>query len=108
MFNFPGKRRGQPRRNTMKHLKILGLMAIAAMAVMAFTAASASATTLAIGGVTKNEAITLKSSLKSGTSAILKDEFGTTTDTCTTSTVEGKTTTFTGTAVSGPLSSLTF
>jgi hypothetical protein len=92
----------------MKHLKILGLMAVAAMAVMAFTAASASATTLEIGGVAKNEAITLKSSLKTGTSAILKDEFGTTTDTCTTSTVEGKTSTFTGAAVSGPISSLTF
>jgi hypothetical protein len=92
----------------MKQLKILGLMAVAAMAVMAFAAASASATTLSIGGVAKNEAITIKSSLKTGTSALLKDEFGTTTDTCTTSTVEGKTSTFTGTAVGGPISSLTF
>jgi hypothetical protein len=92
----------------MKHLKILGLMAVAAMAVMAFTAASASATTLAIGATKQTGAVTIKSSLKTGTSAILKDEFGTTTDTCTTSTVEGKTSTFTGAAVSGPISSLTF
>jgi hypothetical protein len=93
----------------MKHLKILGLMALTAMAVMAFGAASASATTLEIGGVAQNKSVTIESTLASGTSAILKDEFGTTTDTCTSSTVKGSTVSpFTGTTVGGTVSSLTF
>jgi hypothetical protein len=92
----------------MKYLKILGLAAVAAMALMAF-AASASATTLEINGTAQNRAVTLTSTLKSGTSAILKDEFGTTTDTCTTSEVKGATASpFTGATVGGTISSLTF
>jgi hypothetical protein len=99
----------------MKYLKILGLAAVAAMALMAF-AASASATTLAIGGVAQNKAITLEATLQSGTSALLKDEFGTTTDTCTSSTVKGttenrvspETTRFTGAVVGGKITTLDF
>jgi hypothetical protein len=92
----------------MKHQKILGLMALTAVAVMAIGTANAAATTLSIGGITQNKSISLEASLKTSISALLKDEFGTTTDTCTTSIMKGKTTTFTGAAVSGPLSSLTF
>jgi hypothetical protein len=89
----------------MKYLKMLGLAAVAAMALMAF-AASASATTLEVNGVTQNKSVSLESTLKAGTSAILKDEFGTTTDTCTVSTVSGSTTKFD--PPSGPVSALTF
>jgi hypothetical protein len=94
----------------MKYLKMLGLAAVAAMALMA-VAGSASATTLEIGGVTQNKAVTITASLEAGTSALLKDEFGTTTDTCTVSHVHGATTLFTapGTAeIHGNISELTF
>jgi hypothetical protein len=92
----------------MKYLKMLGLAAVAAMALMAF-ASAASATTLEVGGVPKNSSVEIKSSLKTGTSALLKDEFGTTTDTCTTSEVSGKTEgTFTGASVGGKVTALTF
>jgi hypothetical protein len=96
----------------MKYLKMLGLAAVAAMALMAFVGAgAASATTLEIGGVTQNKAVTITASLESGTSAVLKDEFGTTTDTCTSSHVHGTTTLFTapGTAeIHGNVTELTF
>jgi hypothetical protein len=92
----------------MKYLKMLGLAAVAAAALMAFVGAgTASATTLEIGGVAQNSAVTIEATIASGTSAILKDEFGTTTDTCTTSTVKGTTSTFTGTPA-GAVSTLSF
>ncbi|HSS41584.1 MAG TPA: hypothetical protein VLK37_03435 [Solirubrobacterales bacterium] len=91
----------------MKYLKMLGLAAVAAMALMAFAAGSASATTLATSGVAVNSSETIVATLASGTSALLKDSAGTTTDTCTTSEVKGKTTVFTGTP-SGPIETLTF
>jgi len=88
----------------MKYLKMLGLAAVAAMALMAVVAGSASATTLEVGGVAKNSSLAVEGSLKTGTSALLKDEFGTTTDTCTVSGVKGKTEgTFTAATVGGKL-----
>lgn len=93
----------------MKYLKILGLAAVAAAALMAFVGAgTASATTLEVKGVTQNQAVTIHATLKAGTSAVLKDSAGSTTDTCTSSTVHGTTSVFDGTYVSGPISSLTF
>ena len=94
----------------MKYLKMLGLAAIAAMALMAFVGASAaSATTLSVGGVTQNKSVSITATLKSGTSALLVDSAGSTTDTCTSSEVKGATeTTFTGASVGGKISSLTF
>jgi hypothetical protein len=100
----------------MKHLKMFGIAALAAMALMAVVAGSASATTLTIGGVAQNKAVTLEASLASGSTAILKDEAGTTTDTCTISEVKGttenrvspETTRFTGTVVGGNLTTLHF
>ncbi|MDQ2631223.1 MAG: hypothetical protein M3Y75_09695 [Actinomycetota bacterium] len=92
----------------MKFLKMLGLAAVAAMALTAFTAGSASATTLEVGGVTQNKAVTIEASLASGTSAVLSRTDGSLANTCTTSTVKGSTTVFTGTTVTGPISSLTF
>ena len=94
----------------MKYLKMLGLTAVAAVALMAF-ASAASATTFEVTGVKQTSNITLHATLEEGTSAILKDEAGTTTDTCTTSTVHGTTTSFTaaGTgAIGGPITTLTF
>jgi hypothetical protein len=92
----------------MKYLKMLGLTAVAAMALMAVIGAgTASATTLEVGGVAKNESVTITSTLASGSTAILKDSAGTTTDTCTTSEVSGKTTKFTNNP-EGPVESLTF
>jgi len=96
----------------MKYLKMLGLAAVAAMALMAIGASAASATTLEVGGVAKNSAVTITASLEPGTSAILKDELGSTTDTCTESTVHGATVSpFTATnsnPIGGPVSTLDF
>jgi len=95
----------------MNYLKMLGMAAVAAMALMAVVGAgTASATTLEVGTVAQNASVVIEATVKSGTSSILKDEAGTTTDTCTTSVVKGKTENiFTGAAtVGGKLSSLTF
>ncbi|HET8815686.1 MAG TPA: hypothetical protein VFM51_12130 [Solirubrobacterales bacterium] len=91
----------------MKYLKMLGVAAVSAMAFMAF-ASTASATTLEVGGTTKNEPITITASLESGTSAELFDTDEFTQNTCTTSHVHGTTSTTTGSAVTGALSTLTF
>ena len=98
----------------MKYLKMLGLAAVAAMALTAFTAGSASATTLEVGGVSKNATVTIEASLKSGNSAVLKDTEGFSSNTCTSSIVHGSTTSsttkgvtthnsFTGEELTGPL-----
>jgi hypothetical protein len=89
----------------MKFTKILGVVAVAALALMAF-ASTASATTLETKGVAENAAVTIKASIASGGSALLTDTFGVAANTCTSSTVEGTTTVFTGSAVSGPISVL--
>jgi hypothetical protein len=68
----------------MKHFKRLAITALTATALMAMGAAtSASATTIEINGVTQNKSVEMTISQKVGTSSLLKDEFGTTTDTCT-------------------------
>jgi len=93
----------------MKYLKTFGLAAMAALALMAVAAGSASATTLATKGVAVTTSESIKASLASGTSAILKDKNGTTNDTCTGSEVEGSTSSpFTGASVGGAVSKLTF
>ena len=92
----------------MKYLKMLGLAAVAAMALMAIGAGSASATTLEVGGVVKSTSTTISASLKSGTSAILKDTFGVSSNTCTSSTVSGTTSSTSGASVTGTISTLDF
>lgn len=93
----------------MKYLKMIGLAALAAMALMAFTAGSASATTLEVATNTTNASVTLSASLASGTSAVLETTTGSFQDTCTKSTVGGKTESpYTGTTVGGKVTSLTF
>ena len=93
----------------MKYLKMLGLAAVAAMALTAFTAGSASATTLEVGGVTQNKSVSLSASLASGTKAVLARTDGSLANECAASAVAGSTVTpFTGTTVTGPISSLSF
>lgn len=92
----------------MKHLKMLGLAAVAAMAFTAVVASTSSATTLEVGGVTQNSAVTLEMSLASGTSTTLSATGGSLANTCTTSVMHGTTSTFTGSVAKGPLSTLTF
>jgi hypothetical protein len=92
MYPILGANASRLQGENMKYLKMLGLAAVAAAALMAFVGAgTASATTLEVGGVVKNSALAIEGSLKTGTSALLKDEFGTTTDTCTVSGVKGNT-----------------
>lgn len=86
----------------MKCLKMLGFAAVAAMSFMAFAAGSASATTLEVGSVTKNESVTLTLSLVSGTSAILSRTDGSLANSCTASHTHGYTLSpYTGTKVTG-------
>jgi len=92
----------------MKFTKILGVVAVAALALMAF-ASTASATTLESNGVKQTGVVSIESTLKSGTSALLSDTFGAFANTCTVSTVKGKdSTSQTGTTVSGPVESLSW
>jgi hypothetical protein len=95
----------------MKYLKMLGLAAVAAMALTAFAASTASATTLETNGVPTKAAETITATLEAGSSATLKDEFGTTTDTCTKSEVEGTSNAISGespTWLGGTINKLTF
>jgi hypothetical protein len=90
-------------------LKALGLAAVAAMVFTAFAASSASATTLEVGGVSQNSAVAIEMSLKSGTSTTWSRTDQVLAGTCTASAVAGSTVTpFTGTTVTGPISSLSF
>jgi hypothetical protein len=94
----------------MKLFSRIGLASAVAMVTMAYLGAGlASATTLEVKGVAQNKSVSATASLKSSTSLILKDEFGTTTDTCTASQIKGATEgTFTGASVGGKLSFMTF
>ncbi len=89
--------------------KVLGLVVLSAMALMALTASSATATTIAVNGVTKNSEVTLEAIIASGGSALLTDTFGATANTCTSSSVKAHTVSpFTGTTVGGPITTLSF
>jgi len=90
----------------MKHLKMLVVIAIAATALMAIGATTASATTLENNGVKQTGAVEFPISLEGSLKIERTDH--TFANTCTVSNVVGKTTVFTGTAVSGPISTLTF
>jgi hypothetical protein len=91
----------------MKLTKILGVAAVAALALMAF-AGTASATTLTTNAVVQSGAVTLEASLTTSTSLLLTDTSKSFADTCTSSTVEGKTSTTTGNVVGGAISTLSF
>ena len=94
----------------MKYPKTVGLILTAAMALAALLGvATASATTLEVGGVAQNKSVALLATLESGTSALIKDSGGTTFQTCSSSeiklTTEGS---FTSETVSGKISTLTY
>jgi hypothetical protein len=92
----------------MKLTKILGVVAIAALSLMAF-ASTASATTLEVKGAKQVGVITIKASLKSGTSVILADTSGFFVNTCTTSSIEvSDSTQQDAIAVEGPISILSW
>jgi hypothetical protein len=105
-----GASRRSIKERTMKWFTKVGLGSAVALVTMAFLGAGlASATTLEVKGVAQNKSISVTGSLKAGTSMILKDEFGTTTDTCTTAEVKGATEgTFTGASVGGKIGTMTF
>lgn len=75
----------------MKYLKILGIAAVAAMSFMAFAVSTASATTLEVGGVTKNETVFITASLTPGTKAVLARTDGSLANECSKSHLEGHT-----------------
>jgi hypothetical protein len=94
-----------------------GNLLVVILLLSAIGEGAASGTTLAVGGVAQNKSVSLSATLEGGTSLIIKDEGGTTTDTCTVSELTGstenratpETTKFTGsTVVGGNLSALTF
>ncbi|HET8954520.1 MAG TPA: hypothetical protein VFN18_02550 [Solirubrobacterales bacterium] len=93
----------------MKRFRKLGLAAAMTLGVLAFlTGGIASATTIEIKGVTQNKSVQASASLQPSTSMILKDSFGTTTDTCTEAFVKGATEgVFSGASVGGKLGTLT-
>ena len=99
----------------MKYLKMLGLAAVAAMALMAFGAGTASATKLCstntnpCTGTVYGKGTAIKTQLQAGTIANLTTSTGNVT--CTTSSIEGKTTSGgggTGVPVEGEITSLKF
>jgi hypothetical protein len=95
----------------MKYLKMLGLAAVAAMALMAFGAGTASATTLFTNStktVSYASGTEISASLTKGTSATLTGPEKETLDTCTGSTVTGKTSATSATQLSGNISALTW
>lgn len=93
----------------MKHLKMIATVAMAAMAFAVVGAGSASATTLEVEGVTKNESVTIVGSLKEGTSILLSRTDGSIANTCALFEIEGTAVSpFTGTKVSGLGKTLNF
>lgn len=93
----------------MRFVKGFMLAAIGAMGLTSFGAATASATTLEVGGVKKNESVAFSISLKSGGSALLKDtSWLVSIDTCGGMTMAGSTSKFSAEKVTGALTELTF
>ncbi|HEX6206459.1 MAG TPA: hypothetical protein VFZ29_11705 [Solirubrobacterales bacterium] len=89
-------------------VKMLGLVTLL-MATMAFAASTASATTLEVGGVTKNQSVTLLASLEPGTSFVFSRTDGSLANTCTEAHFHGSTSSpFTGTRVTGALTTKFF
>jgi hypothetical protein len=91
----------------MKLTKISAAVTTGALALLAF-AGNASATTLEIGGVAQGGAVTIHASTESLTSSALTDTSGSPANTCAASSLEASTSVFTGSTVSGPVSSLAF
>jgi hypothetical protein len=80
-------------------LLVIGLTALGG-------AATASATTLETNGVKQTGAVTIEATLSGST--VLKDTSNSFLDTCTVSTLKATTSVFTGTLISGPISTLSY
>jgi len=91
----------------MKRLKTIGLGVIAGLALTALLGvATAAATTLEVGGVTKNASVTINGSLKPETSAVFKNTAGSIQNTCTKFEMHGSTQApYSGTQVGGAATS---
>ncbi|HEY5942252.1 MAG TPA: hypothetical protein VIT89_05245 [Solirubrobacterales bacterium] len=93
----------------MTHLKMVATVAMTAVAAFAYGVGSASATTMEVGGVTKNSSVTIVGSLKAGTSVVLSRTDGSLANTCGLFEIEGKTLSpFTGASVTGSGTTLAF
>jgi hypothetical protein len=94
----------------MNYLPRCALATTVALALVAIAGTSvASATTFAVAGTRVNASVGYEMTIEAGSSAILKDEFGTTVDVCTASTVKGKTeNVFSAATIGGAVSTLTF
>jgi hypothetical protein len=93
----------------MKQMQLIACTALALALTALFGASIASATTLEVKGVKKNESLAFKFTLKAGTSMLMTDTVRNFVNTCTASTKEGKSEgSFTGTRVGGNLASLSF
>jgi hypothetical protein len=97
----------------MRHLKQFGFVAASALLLMVLLGpSSASATELYQSTGEPSDTLAagteIAASLASGSSLLIKDEFGITENTCTGSEIKGKTEAATGTSVSFPASTLTF
>jgi uncharacterized membrane protein len=104
----PTPRKARNKEKKMNHLRMLAFALVAVIALLAM-AGVASATTLTINGVAQNKSVSFTGTLASGTTITLKDETGSTTETCTTSELKGATEgTFSGTTVGGKLSTLSY
>jgi hypothetical protein len=93
----------------MKHMYAVFAAVLSAVALMGFGAGSAGATTLEVGGITKNEATAITASAVAGTPMVLSNTEGSIVVTeCSTAHLQGTTTSpFTGFAVTAPLTALT-
>ena len=93
----------------MKLLRLLTLAWGLALVGVVLGGGTASATTVEIKGVAQNKSVSATATLAAGTSMILKDSAGTTTDTCTSSEIKGFTESpYTAASVKGKVSTMTF
>jgi hypothetical protein len=91
----------------MKQIQRIMLVVLAALALAALAgASSASATTLELAGAAQNKSVSIEATLIPGGSSQQTETFGALVGTCTASTIKWATVTpFSGTTVSGPISS---
>jgi hypothetical protein len=101
--NLPSVALGTEEEIMMKS-KVLGLAVVAVL--LAIGGSSASATTLEKGGVTQSGAVTIEASATAG--VVLAKTDGTPANTCSVSSIKGTTSVFSGSAVTGSLSELSF
>lgn len=92
----------------MKHMYAVLAAVLSAVALMGLGANSASATTLEVGGVPKNEPVATTFSLAPGTELVMKVTAGWLQNKCTTSHMQGTSTSpFSGPTLSVPLTTFT-